>query len=147
MRKKTNRSKSVVPLAICTAIALFAASAGAMAETQLKGQWTGTSQLRGESSTSKTVLSLGSPDDEAATLRLEGRSTCNLRQGKYAPDGNGGWNLSFKEASGGDACTRLAQGKFTLHESASSRQILFDVSYPAAGGEQNQRHGALNRYP
>ena len=147
MRYQSNRSTSIVRAAAVAAVALFATSAGAVAETQLKGQWNGTSQLRGESSTAKTFLSLGAPDDESATLRLEGRTNCSLRDGKYSADGNGVWNLSFKQASGGDACRRLAQGKFTLHESASSKQILLDVSYPSANGEQNQRHGALNRYP
>src|ERR1700753_743862 len=86
MRYQSNRSTSIVRAAAVAAVALFATSAGAVAETQLKGQWNGTSQLRGESSTAKTFLSLGAPDDESATLRLEGRTNCSLRDGKYSAD-------------------------------------------------------------
>ena len=63
------------------------------------GQWTGNSQVDGDRSTSKTVLSLGAPDAENATLRIQGNTTCTLKQGSYAANGSGGWTLSFKEPS------------------------------------------------
>ncbi|HEX6833666.1 MAG TPA: hypothetical protein VF132_09035 [Rudaea sp.] len=122
-------------------------AATAYAETELSGQWIGNSQVEGDSSVAKTSLSLSGASDENATLRLEGRSNCTLRDGKVTSAADGAWNLSFKDARGGDVCARLAKGTFVLHPGSTPRQLVFDVTYPGPDGNQNQRHGALHRYP
>ncbi|MEP6484305.1 MAG: hypothetical protein ABJB01_07640 [Rudaea sp.] len=113
----------------------------------LGGQWTGNSQVDGDRVVSKTTLSLGAPDEENSTLRIEGRSTCTLKQGKYSVDGSGSGTLSFKETMGGDACTRLAKGTFNLHPGNTARQLDFEVKYPGSDGQDVLRRGALSRYP
>lgn len=145
MRSGLPRSRFAVMLVI--AIASSAASAYAIAETELRGQWIGNSQMDGETTIAKTSLSLGAADDENTTLRVEGRSTCTLRQGHYTAGSSGDWSLSFKDAKGGEPCTRLAQGTFVLHPGNTPRQMMLDVSYPGPDGHPNQRHGLLTRYP
>ena len=121
-------------------------SPAATAET-INGQWTGNSQVDGDQAVAKTMLSLGSPDGDNASLRIEGRSTCTLKQGTYSSDASGAWTLSFKEPMGGDACTRLAKGTFKLHSGSTARQLDFEVKYPGADGQEILRRGALTRYP
>ncbi len=134
-----------------TTIALFAALApflGAAATTDsLSGQWNGNSQVEGDQSIAKTLLSLGAPDADGATLRIEGRNTCTLRGGSYRADSAGTWTLSFKDTMGGDACTRLAKGTFKLHSGSGARQLDFEVQYPGSDGQDIRRRGALTRYP
>lgn len=121
---------------------------GAAATTDsLNGQWTGNSKVEGDASIAKTFLSLGIPDSENATLRIEGRNTCTLRQGSYREDSSGAWTLSFKDTMGGDACIRLAKGTFMLRPGSTSRQLDFDVKYPGSDGQDVRRRGALTRYP
>jgi len=113
----------------------------------ISGQWSGHSQVDGDQVVAKTMLSVGSPDEENAFLRIEGRSTCTLKQGKYSSDESGAWTLSFKEPMGGDACTRLAKGTFKLHPGSTARQLDFEVKYPGSDGQEILRRGALIRYP
>ena len=126
---------------------LLVASMSANAETQLSGQWIGNSQIDGDSAVAKTSLVLGAPDSDNATLRMEGRGSCTLKGGKYAADPNGAWTLSFADANGSDACTRLSKGTFVLRQGNTPRQLTFDVTYPSPDGKQNLRHGSLTRYP
>jgi hypothetical protein len=127
---------------------VFAMSfASAATVDTISGQWTGNSQVDGDRFVSKTMLSLGSPDGENALLRIEGRNTCTLRQGTYSSDASGAWTLSFKDPMGGDACTRLAKGTFTLHPGSNTRQLDFEVKYPGSDGQEVLRRGALTRYP
>jgi hypothetical protein len=134
-----------------TAVLLLAACApllGAATTTDsLSGQWNGNSQVDGDQSVAKTLLSLGGPDADNATLRIEGRNTCTLRQGSYRVDSSGAWTLSFKDTMGGDACTRLAKGTFVLHPGSTPRQLDFEVKYPGSDGQDVRRRGALTRYP
>lgn len=141
------RSRYRLTVLLTAALAVTVTSAYAIAEPELKGQWIGNSQLDGQNAVSKTSLSLGSPDDEGTTLRVEGRATCTLRQGHYAVGSSGEWSLSFKDAKGGESCERLAQGTFVLRAGSSPRQLTFEVTYPGPDGHQNQRHGLLTRYP
>jgi hypothetical protein len=145
MRNIQRRSRFPVVLTTSIAMALFCVYANA--ESELKGQWIGNSQMAGETTVAKTSLSLGAPDDDGTTLRVEGRSTCTLRQGHYAAGSGGDWSLSFKDAKGGESCTRLAQGTFVLHAGNTPRQLTLDVAYPGPDGHQNERHGMLTRYP
>ncbi|HEX4481357.1 MAG TPA: hypothetical protein VH082_11140 [Rudaea sp.] len=129
-------------------IAALSPLSGAIATTDsLNGQWTGNSKVEGDQSIAKTFLSLGAPDNENATLRIEGRNTCTLRQGSYRADTAGAWTMSFKDTMGGDACTRLAKGTFTLRPGSTPRQLDFDVTYPGSDGKDVRRRGALTRYP
>jgi hypothetical protein len=130
-----------VPFIVVTSLA-----AAATADS-INGQWSGNSQVDGDRAVSKTMLSLGTPDGDNTTLRIEGRNTCTLKQGKYSPDASGAWTLSFKEPMGGDACTRLAKGTFTLRTGATARQLDFEVKYPGSDGQDVLRRGALSRYP
>ncbi len=131
---------------IATFTPLIAAAVAAPGDS-LNGQWTGNSKVEGDQSIAKTFLSLGGPDSENATLRIEGRNTCTLRLGSYRADASGAWTLSFKDTMGGDACTRLAKGTFTLRPGSSPRQLDFDVKYPGSDGQDVRRSGALTRYP
>jgi hypothetical protein len=135
--------KSIVIL-----IASFAPLLGAAASVDsLNGQWNGNSQVDGDKSVAKTLLSLGAPDGDNSTLRIEGRNTCTLRQGSYKTDSGGAWTLSFKDPMGGDACTRLSKGTFTLRPGSTARQLDFEVKYPGSDGQEVLRRGALTRYP
>ena len=125
----------------------FVSVVAATTANSLNGQWTGNSQVDGDRVVSKTMLSLGAPDEENSTLRIEGRSTCMLRLGTYSVDASGAGTLSFKENRGGDACTRLAKGTFTLHPGSTPRQLDFEVKYPGSDGQDVLRRGALSRYP
>ena len=145
MRK--DRTNQRLVLLAFVAMPLLAAYAHATASAELSGQWVGNSQVDGDKIVARTSLSLGTADAENATLRIEGRSTCTLREGRYASGANGAWTLSFKDASGGDACARLSKGTFVLHEGTTPRQLDFEVTYPASDGGQNLRRGALSRYP
>ena len=133
---------------IAILIAAFAPLVGASATVDsLNGQWNGNSQVDGDRSVAKTMLSLGAPDGDNSTLRIEGRNTCTLRQGSYKADDTGTLTLSFKDPMGGEACTRLAQGTFTLHPGSTPRQLDFEVKYPGSDGQEVLRRGALTRYP
>ena len=133
---------------IAILIAAFAPLVGAGATVEsLNGQWNGNSQVDGDKSVAKTLLSLGAPDSENSTLRIEGRNTCTLRQGSYKADDTGAWTLSFKDPMGGDACTRLAKGTFMLRPGSTPRQLDFEVKYPGSDGQEVLRRGALTRYP
>jgi hypothetical protein len=134
--------------AALAAIALIAAPALAAAiATDLSGQWVGNSQLDGSRTVARTTLVLGAADGEDSSLRIEGRSICELRQGRYSSDGNGGGSISFKEARGGESCDRLAKGTFTLQPGSAPRSLTFEASYPGPDGQPNLRRGALSRYP
>lgn len=135
---------SLLPVSFACAASLSLAAAG----RDLDGQWIGNSLLDGQHETAKTTLDLGT-DDEGSTLRVEGRMTCTLRGGSHAPlqEDARAWSLSFKSAHGGDACERLAQGKFVVRAGAAPRTIEFDVVYPGRDGTSNHRHGLLSRYP
>jgi hypothetical protein len=133
-------------------LALLGACAAAQATEvpTLNGQWVGNSLLDGSREAAKTSLSLGAPDADGATFRLEDRSTCTLKQGTYSARQNSetaAWSLTFKEARGGEACERLARGEFVLHPGSGPRKLEFDVTYPASDGTQNHRRGVLSRYP
>lgn len=135
-------------LVSCISVPLvFVSLAAAATMDAISGQWTGNSQVDGDQAVAKTMLSLGAPDGDNATLRIEGRNTCTLKQGKYSSDEAGVWTLSFKEPMGGDACTRLAKGTFRLHPGSTARQLDFEVKYPGSDGQEIQRRGALTRYP
>jgi hypothetical protein len=107
----------------------------------------GNSQVDGARSVARTTLTLGAADAENSTLRIEGSTTCTLGQGKYATGSGDTLSLTFKEARGGDACARMAQGTFSVRAGSKPRTLEFDASYPAADGSPNQRRGALTRYP
>src|ERR1700761_1550365 len=129
---------------------LFVAPAfafSAIAADMPTGQWSGNSQVDGDHTVAKTILSLGTADAEDGTLRIDGRSTCTLKQGKFASADAGAWTLSFKDTSDGDACPRLAKGTFTLRQGATPRQRDFEVKYPGSDGQYVLRRGALTRYP
>jgi hypothetical protein len=134
-----------------TLVILIAALAPALGTAatldSLNGQWNGNSQVDGDKSVAKTLLSLGAPEGDNSTLRIEGRNTCTLRQGSYKSDNSGTWTLSFKDPMGGDACTRLAKGTFTLRSGSTARQLDFEVKYPGSDGQEVLRRGALTRYP
>ena len=133
---------------VIAAVAFAAAPAALAAETaDVGGQWVGNSRLDGGGTDDKTMLTLGAPDSASSSLRIEGRTTCSLRDGTYQASTDGTWTLAFKDAKGSDACQRLAKGTFTLRHEASSRQLSFDVSYPGPDGQSNLRRGALTRYP
>jgi hypothetical protein len=135
--------KSIVTLIA----ALMPMLGSAAAVDTLNGQWNGNSQVDGDRSVARTLLSLGAPDGENSTLRIEGRNTCTLRQGSYKADTSGSWTLSFKDPMGGDACTRLSKGTFVLRQGSSARQLDFEVKYPGSDGQDVLRRGALTRYP
>jgi hypothetical protein len=145
MRKDRTNQRLVLLALLATP--LLAAYAHATAGAELSGQWVGNSQVDGDKIVARTSLSLGAADADNTTLRIEGRSTCTLRDGHYAAGADGAWTLSFKEATGNDACARLARGTFTLRAGTAPRQLDFEVTYPAADGGQNLRRGALSRYP
>jgi hypothetical protein len=135
-----------LPLLVAAAFANPLAAAPAR---DLAGQWIGTSLLDGQNEPARTTLDLGA-DDEGSTLRIESRTTCTLKRGNYAPAQVGepqAWTLSFKSASGGDACARLAQGTFVFRPGAAPRTLELDIVYPGRDGGSNHRRGRLSRYP
>ena len=136
-----------ISCAACAALAVMSFAPSAVASGDLSGQWVGNSQLDGKNSDAKTTLVLGPPDAADSMLRLEERSTCVLRGGRYTAAADGGWSLSFKEGTGSDACARLARGAFTLQQGSSPRSLQFDVTYPGPDGKANLRRGLLSRYP
>jgi hypothetical protein len=140
----TQTARKLLPVLVALPLVSTVAVAAA---GSLGGQWTGNSQVDGDRVVSKTMLSLGGPDEENSMLRIEGRSTCTLKQGTYSVDASGSGTLSFKETMGGDACTRLAKGTFTLHQGNTPRQLDFEVKYPGSDGQDVLRRGALSRYP
>ena len=144
MRNAQANRLAIFPIAF--AGSLLALSLPAMA-TDLHGQWVGNSQVDGARSIARTTLMLGAPGAEDSTLRIEGGTTCTLGQGTYAADAGDTVSLTFKQARGGDACARMAKGTFTLRAGSKPRSLEFEASYPGADGGQNQRHGALSRYP
>ncbi len=146
MLARTRTSSARTTLAILVA-ALTPMLGVAATLDALNGQWNGNSQVDGDKSVAKTLLSLGTPDTDNSTLRIEGRNTCTLRQGSYKSDAAGAWTLSFKDTMGGDACTRLAKGTFMLHAGSTARQLDFEVKYPGSDGQEVLRRGALTRYP
>jgi len=135
-------------LALATMAAMWAVtSTCALAAADLSGQWVGNSGIDGSRAVSKTTLVLGTTDAQDSSLRLEDRSVCMLRQGKYSVDANGALSLSFGQASGSEACERLGRGTFIVREGASPRALQFEATYPGPDGGQNVRRGALARYP
>jgi hypothetical protein len=124
----------------------MAVCAQAAATAELSGRWVGNSGVEGSGGGDKTTLSLGAPDADNSSLRIEGRTVCTLRDGSYSAGADGAWTLSFKGANGSEACERLARGKFTLHQDAA-RKLSFEASYPGPDGSSNLRAGVLNRYP
>ncbi|HEY2396666.1 MAG TPA: hypothetical protein VGH81_11915 [Rudaea sp.] len=112
----------------------------------MNGQWVGNSGIEGGKSGEKTTLSLGAPDADNSSLRIEGRTVCTLRDGSYSAEADGAVTLFFKGANGSEACERLAKGKFTLRQDAA-RKLSFQASYPGPDGAPNLRSGVLNRYP
>lgn len=141
-----NRSRSLGQGVAFAALFVLATPGGAET-TDVTGQWVGNSRVDGVRIGDKAQLTLGTPNSESSSLRIEGRTTCILRDGSYQPAGDGSWALVFKAVNGADACQRLAKGTFTLRRGASSRQLTFDVSYPGPDGQANLRRGALTRYP
>ena len=132
---------------VAFAALLVTATSAATESADLGGQWVGNSRLDGGGVDDKARLTLGAPNSESSSLRIEGRTPCTLRDGSYQSAGDGSWTLVFKGANGADACQRLAKGTFTLRRGSSSRQLTFDVSYPGPDGQANLRRGALTRYP
>jgi len=135
---------------IFAALATTTSVAGAAAtpRTDLSGQWVGGSLLDGQRESAKTVLELNGAGD--STLRVESRMTCTLKGGNVASlDGSdaAAWTLSFKSAHGGEACERMAQGKFVLRAGDKPRTLDFDLVYPGRDGASNHRHGLLSHYP
>lgn len=124
----------------------MAACAQAAVTAELRGQWIGNSGVKGARDGDKTTLSLGAPDADNSSLRIEGRTVCTLRDGSYSAAADGAWTLSFKGANGSEACARLARGKFTLRQDAA-RKLSFEASYPGTDGSSNLRSGVLHRYP
>ena len=134
---------------LAAALACAAPLSLAAADTRdLNGQWVGNSLLEGQRETAKTMLDLGA-GDESSTLRIEGHTTCTLKQGNHAPldEDAQAWSLSFKSAHGGDACDRLVRGKFSVRGGSTPRTLEFDVVYAGSDGTPNHRHGMLSRYP
>lgn len=131
----------VLPLAFAFATA-HAAQGG-----ELSGQWVGNSQVVGQKSIAKASLSLGAPDADDSSLRIEGGNVCTLKHGSYSADASGTWSLSFKEGKGGDVCERLAKGTFSLHRGSTPRALDFEATYPGEDGQQRVSRGALSRYP
>ena len=146
MRKDRTNQRLILCLPMFAAT-LFAAYAHASVSAELKGQWVGNSQVEGDKSVAKTSLTLGAADADNSILRIEGHNTCTLSQGKYSAGADGAWTLSFGEITGGDSCSRLAKGTFTLRQGSTARKLDFEVSYPGPDGQQNLRRGALSRYP
>jgi hypothetical protein len=147
MRNTCNNRVVSNSCAFVFAIGIVAcASALAAATAELSGQWVGSSGIEGGRSGDKTTLALGAPEADNSTLRIEGRTTCTLRDGSYSAAADGAWTLSFKGANGTEACERLARGKFTLRQDAP-RKLSFEASYPGPDGTPNQRSGVLSRYP
>ena len=142
---KARLLSSVLAVALACAAPLSFAAADAH---DLNGQWVGSSLLEGQRETAKTMLDLGA-GDEGSTLRIESHSTCTLKQGSHAPadEDAQAWSLSFKSAHGGEACDRLARGKFIVRAGATPHTLDFDVVYPGSDGTPNHRHGRLSRYP
>jgi hypothetical protein len=138
--------KSVALLSITSILLAMAAGASAVTAAELGGEWVGSSGIEGGRSGDRTTLSLGSPDADNSSLRIEGRTVCTLRDGSYSVAADGTWTLSFKGANGSEACARLARGKFTLRQDAP-RRLSFEASYPGPDGTPNQRSGVLSRYP
>ena len=150
---QNDQTKNRVPFARALIVALIVpcASALALEVSSVTGQWVGNSLLEGSRGAEKTSLSLGEPEAENAVLRVEDRSTCTLSHGAYSAqqsaDGAGAWSLSFKESRGGEACERLARGKFLLRRGSVPRTLEFDATYPAHDGSENHLRGILSRYP
>jgi len=141
-----NRVRSIsLALLVVTGV-VAAASVQAESTAALNGQWVGNSGIEGGKSGEKTTLSLGAPDADNSSLRIEGRTVCTLRDGSYSAEADGAVTLSFKGANGSEACARLAKGKFTLRQDAA-RKLSFQASYPGPDGTPNLRSGMLNRYP
>jgi hypothetical protein len=128
-------------------LALALATAHAAQSGELSGQWIGNSQVVGQKSIAKASLSLGAPDTDDSSLRIEGSNVCTLKHGSYTADASGMWSLSFKEGKGGDICARLAKGTFSLHRGSSPRALEFEATYPGEDGQQRVSRGALSRYP
>ena len=145
--RNVHQHLGLMPIAAFFFVGVAAASSaqGAVA-AELGGQWVGNSGVEGGRGVDKTTLSLGAPDADNSTLRIEGRTVCTLREGSYSAAADGAWTLSFKGANGSEACERLARGKFTLRQDAA-RKLSFEASYPGPDGAANQRSGVLNRYP
>jgi hypothetical protein len=141
-----NRVNSVLLASLFVFAAIAATSVQAAASEELSGQWVGNSGVEGGRSGDKTTLSLGAPDADNSSLRIEGRAVCTLRDGSYSVAADGQLTLQFKGANGTEACERLARGKFTLRQDAP-RRLNFEAAYPGPDGTPNQRSGVLNRYP
>ena len=134
------RNFTMLLLAASAALAFGTANANA----DMHGQWIGNSQLEGSRSVAKTTLVLDADD---STLHIEDRNTCTLKHGSYSADAGDTLSLSFKEAKGGEACERLAKGRFTVTPGSGPRSLRFEVTYPGPDGSENIRRGALSRYP
>jgi len=144
---QTDRNSLARSLTWLVATASIASLAQATAGADLRGQWVGNSQVDGAHSVSRTTLTLGAPDAEDSSLRIEGNTSCLLSHGKYAAGSGDAWSLTFKEGRGGDACERMARGTYTVHPGSKPRSLEFEATYPNSDGGQNQRRGALSRYP
>jgi hypothetical protein len=127
--------------------ALIFPAAHASIRSDLSGQWVGNSQVDGATSTAQTTLTLGAPDSNNSSMRIEGRRTCFLKQGSYTLDGDSDLTLTFKYANGSEACNRLAKGKFKVHHGSVRNALVFEVAYADARGGKAIRRGALSRYP
>jgi len=141
-----NRVSSISLALLVVGAAVATGSVQAETTAALNGQWVGNSGVEGGKSGEKTTLSLGAPDADNSSLRIEGRTVCTLRDGSYSAESDGAVSLSFKGANGSEACERLAKGKFTLRQDAA-RKLSFQASYPGPDGAPNLRSGVLNRYP
>jgi hypothetical protein len=141
-----NRVNSILRASLFVSATIAAGSVRAAATEELSGQWVGSSGVEGGRSADRTTLSLGAPDADNTSLRIEGRAVCTLRDGSYSVAADGQLTLQFKGANGTEACERLARGKFTLRQDAP-RRLSFEASYPGPDGTPNQRSGVLNRYP
>lgn len=143
MKTRANQ-KLLVLLSPLAVIALLGAYANANTRDSLDGKWIGNSRIDGDKSLSKTELKANFTE---ASLRIEGSATCVLKTGKYAASNNETWQISFDEVSGGDVCSRLAKGVFTFQRGSNTRQLVFQVTYPGADGQENKGRGVLNHYP
>ena len=146
MRIFDNRVRSISRALLLAGTVVAAGSVQAETTTALNGQWVGNSGIEGGKSGEKTTLSLGAPEADNSSLRIEGRTVCTLRDGSYSAAADGAVTLSFKGANGSEACERLAKGTFTLRQDAV-RKLSFQASYPGPDGAPNLRSGVLNRYP
>jgi hypothetical protein len=142
--KKTSILFASPALAVIT---MLLVPAFATTPSDLRGQWVGNSTLDGGSSIAKTTLSLGAPDKDDSALRIEGNSSCVLGHGSYAAGSGEAWSLTFKDASGGALCERLAKGSFTVRPGSAPRSVEFEAAYPNSDGGTNRRSGILKHYP